>query len=194
MNTLETERLLIRPLTVEDLNDIHRLLDVDLQWAGPNVSLEQRQHRLLFQIGLAHWQDTGCLYGDRGIVLRESGRLIGICGFRPWICSAAERGLFEPTRIEDDLRLATLELGVGYALSSQYRRQGYAAEAVWALIEHAFRALRVRRIVALAERGNLDSVDLMRRVGMKVAFNANPEVAYPWAVGVIENNSQTADG
>lgn len=171
----------------DDLDAAHRLLDLDLQWAGPGVTLDQRQKKLLFQIALAQWSTIGCVYGDRAIVLKATGELIGICGFRPWICTAAERSQFG-LRGDDGHPFNTPEMGVGYALSSRHRGQGYAAEAVRALLEYAFRELKVRRVVALAERENVNSANLMARVGMTVGINPDGEAVYPWAVGMIENN------
>ncbi len=57
-----------------------------------------------------------------------------------------------------------------------------------ALIEYGFRELQVRRIVALTARGNTDSINVMKRVGMKVGVNPDPQVVYPGAVGIIEND------
>jgi RimJ/RimL family protein N-acetyltransferase len=192
MDVLETERLIIRPFTMDDLEDVHRLLDLDLEWGGPGVSLDQRRERLQFQIALAHWVDAGCIYGDRAIVLRENQQLIGICGFRPWICTPAERALYDLGGNQEHPFHAP-ELGVGYALSSQHRGRGYATEAVKALIEYGFKELRVRRIVALTERGNVHSVNLMKRAGMRVGTNPHPDVIYPWAVGLIENRLEETD-
>jgi hypothetical protein len=61
------------------------------------------------------------------------------------------------------------------------------------LIVYGFKELRVRRIVALAERGNVHSVNLMKRAGMHVGTNPHPDVVYPWAVGVIENRLEETD-
>lgn len=185
MQVLETARLIIRPFTLDDLADAHRLFDLDLQWAGPGFTVAQRKDKLQFAIYLSQWVDTGGFCGDRAIVLRQGGQLIGLCGFRPWLLSAAERSLFHQAPC--DSPFTALELGVGYALSTAHRGNGYAAEAVKALIEYAFKELHVRRIVALTERGNMDSVRLMKRVGMRVGFNPAP-VDYPWAVGMIENS------
>lgn len=192
MDTLETPRLVIRPFTVDELDEAHRLLDLDLEWGGPGITVEERRRRLSFQVALAGWQDTGCLYGDRAIVLKESGELIGICGFRPWLCTAAERALYDPARLEREQPGRMPELGVGYALASRARGQGHATEAVRALIAHAFGALEVQRIVALTFRGNAESVGVMRRAGMTVGFNPDPEAVYPWAVGMIENSRTQA--
>lgn len=185
MQALETARLIIRPFTLDDLPEAHRLLDLDLQWAGPGFTIDQRKDKLQFAIYLSRWVDTGGFYGDRAIVLKENGQLIGLCGFRPWLLSAVERSLFG--QVPCDGSFTVLELGVGYALSTAHRGKGYAAEAIKALVEYAFKELRVGRVVALAEWGNTDSVRLMERVGMQVGFNSAP-VDYPWAVGMIENN------
>jgi ribosomal-protein-alanine N-acetyltransferase len=188
VETLQTDRLVIRPFTLDDLEAAYELYDLDLAWGGPGVTLEDRRERLRFQIGLPEWAVTDGLYGDRAIVLKETGELIGFCGFRPWLCKPEECALFDSAAVEHPF--SAPELGVGYALSTRYRGQGYAAEAVRALIDYAFRKLRVRRVVALTERGNADSVRLMQRVGMTVGFNPDPEAVYPWAVGVIENKEE----
>ncbi len=43
MDTRETEHLIIRPFGMGDLEEAHRLLDGDIQWAGPGRSLEYRR-------------------------------------------------------------------------------------------------------------------------------------------------------
>lgn len=192
MNTLETERLIIRPFTMADLEEVHRLLDDDLQWRGPGFTLEQRRERLQLHVGLANWDDTGCLYGIRGLILRNSGQLIGICLFHPDLWLPRWKAVFWPQLFEQplssfDQSYASLELGIGYALSSHHRSHGYAAEAVRAFLGHAFGELQVGRIFATTDRANTDSVRLMQRVGMRTARNPDGEVVYPAVVGVIEN-------
>ncbi len=193
MNNLETTRLIIRPFTMDDLEAVHQLLDLDLHWSGDGISIEQRWEKLQLQVSLAQWTTTDCLYGDRAIVLKESEQLTGICGFRPWLCSPQERCLYQlPESPEPSFH--SLELGVGYALSSQHRGQGYATEAVKALLEYGFTRLRVGRIVALTDRGNTSSVNVMRRVGMQIGVNPDPEALYPWVFGIIENPAHRCAG
>lgn len=191
MDTLETGRLLIRPFTLDDLEDVHRLLGLDLQWAGPDFSLERRRERLQLQVGLARWEDTGRLYGNRALILKTSGEMVGFAGFHPDLWPPAWKQAFWPALFgtapaDATLHCASLELGVGYALSTWHRRQGYAAEAVGALLDHALDELWVGRILAATERGNENSVRLMQRVGMRVVRHPNPAFVYPAAVGVIE--------
>ena len=186
MHALRTARLIVRPFALDDVEAAHRVLDLDLQWAGPGFSMEQRRERVQFHIGLATWGFYGGTYGDRAIVLQDSGEWIGMCGFRPWLTSALERAQFDPQRMALEHPGRSLELGVGYALSSHHRDQGYATEAVKALLEYAFTEVKVCRVAALTELGNHRSVNLMLRVGMTVGFKPDPEVVYPWGIGMIE--------
>lgn len=87
----------------------------------------------------------------------------------------------------------TPELGVGCALSSDYRGQGYATEAVRVLVEYAFEEVHVRRVVAPTERGNSRSVGVMRRAGVQVVTNPDTGMIYRWAVVIIENNPSQAE-
>lgn len=183
MQTLHSARLIIRPFVVEDLEDAHRLLDVDLRWSGSAVSLEQRRRRLQFYGDLADWADTGRLYGYRAVVLRATGRLIGICGFLPCLWSPYLKALLGMDGADSEF--ATLELELGYALANEERGRGYATEAVRALVEHAFRDLQVRRVVAGTGRANTGSIALLRRLGMRTV--PNPDEGWPEVLGVLEN-------
>jgi RimJ/RimL family protein N-acetyltransferase len=81
-----------------------------------------------------------------------------------------------------------VELEVGYALETAHRGRGYATEALRALIDHAFAALGVGRIVAGTGADNAASVALLRRVGMRTL--PNPDGGWPGVVGVLENPSR----
>jgi RimJ/RimL family protein N-acetyltransferase len=78
-------------------------------------------------------------------------------------------------------------------MSVHYRGQGYATEAVRTLVDHAFRELRVRRLFATTNRKNTGSINLMKRIGMRIANNPeHPEMDWPegpGVAGVIENKA-----
>lgn len=85
-------------------------------------------------------------YGDRAIVLKSTGKLIGSCGYVPCLNAfeqlsgfTAEQPLDKPTRY-------TAEFGLFYAISPPHRRHGYAAEANRALIDYAFEYLKLKRL------------------------------------------------
>lgn len=194
--TLTTPRLIIRPFTINDLDEAHQLLDHDLQWSGPAFSLARRKERLQRDIYLAQWADTGNLYGFRAIILKENDHLIGQCGFLPEYYSPEKQALFLPELLGEERgqpsQFAIAALEIGYALSSQHRGQGYATEAVKEILSYAFGVLKVERVFASTNRSNQRSIALMERVGMRTASNpTNPELEWPGAPGVlglIENN------
>jgi hypothetical protein len=72
MMQLETNRLLIRPFVMADLEAVHQVLDHDLLWAGPGITVEQRRERLQREINLAQWADTNNLFGYRHLWLFTS--------------------------------------------------------------------------------------------------------------------------
>ena len=188
MDVLETERLRIRPFTQNDLDAAHQLLDQDLQWSGAGFTREQRQRRLQFHIDLAHWVDMGALFGDRALVLKEPGQLIGLAGFRPWVLSPVTRALFGVDFWgETSPTFAAMELGIGYALRSSHRKRGYATEAAVALVDYAFREIKVQRVLAITDRQNSDSIRVMGRIGMRLAYN--PEANWPGVIGILDNVS-----
>ena len=197
MDTLETDRLVIRPFTVDDLEEAYQLLDVDIQWAGPGFTIEQRKVNLSRYITLSESHECNRLYGFCAVVLRASGQIVGICGFQQWLWLPDEQALFWPVLMgprgeEWGGLYSSFELDLAYALSSQHRGRGYATEAVRALLDHAFRELRVRRVFAGTNRSNVGSINLMRRVGMRLAHNPqHPEMDWPngpGVVGMIEND------
>jgi RimJ/RimL family protein N-acetyltransferase len=188
MDVLETERLWIRPFAPTDIDAAHQLLDQDLKWSGTGFTREQRRARLQFHIDLAHWVDMGALFGDRALILKETGQLIGLAGFRPWVLSPETRALFGTDFWgASPPAFAAMEMGIGYALHSGQRRRGYATEAASALIDYAFREIKVQRVIAITDRQHSDSIRLMERLGMRLAYN--PAADWPGAIGILDNVS-----
>jgi RimJ/RimL family protein N-acetyltransferase len=199
VKTLETKRLLIRPFSMDDLETAHQILDLEMQWDGANVSLQQRRHALQRYIVLAEWNDGSRLFGSRGIFLKKTKQLVGLCGFHPWLWTPSQKALFWPELFRapetpDEYTFASFELSILYGLSNKHRGQGYATEAANVLIEYAFDTLEVKRIFADTTRSNIDSINVMKRVGMRIAYHpTRPDEEWPdgpAVVGCIENIQQ----
>ena len=77
-------------------------------------------------------------------------------------------------------------MGLYWAVAPSYRRLGLASEAAAALIGHAFAELHLARVVATTERENVASIGVMRRLGMRVEENPEPEPAWFQVVGVLD--------
>lgn len=181
---LETERLLIRELRPDDLAAVHALLDTEL---GEGRSLAERQRWLEWTV-LAY-AELHLLrqppYADRGIQLRSSGELIGACGYAPALAPFHQ----VPGLQRGALSGYAPEVGLYWAVAPAHQRRGYASEAARALLGYAFGALWLGRVVAMTTYDNTASIGVMRKLGMRVERNAQPEPGWLQVVGVLENTS-----
>jgi len=179
MPVLETERLLVRAFAMDDLAAIHRILN---EAFVTNVTLDERRTWLLWsalndeQLAALHQPP----YGDRAIVLKSSGTVIGSVGFVPMLMPFGALPGFTYTSEH-----YTTEFGMFWAIDPQQQRQGYASEAARAMIAYAFDELRLARIVATTEHDNLASQAVMRTVGMRLMRNPRAEPRWMQVVGVI---------
>ncbi|MBO5898432.1 MAG: GNAT family N-acetyltransferase [Clostridia bacterium] len=147
MPQLETERLILRRMRVGDEQDMYeyaRRSEVTryLLWS-PHPDIFYTRDYLRY---LATRYATGSFY-DWAIVHKQSGRMIGTCGFTSFDCAhdAAE---------------------IGYVLNPDYRGQGIAPEAVRAVLAFGFERLALHRIEARFIEGNTASLRVMEKVGM----------------------------
>jgi RimJ/RimL family protein N-acetyltransferase len=194
MPILETKRLLVRPFVMEDLQDAHRLFDIELRAADLGSekmdSLAERAEWL--QWATLNHRQLAMLnqppYGDRAIVLKDSRQLIGSCGYVPCLNAFEQVPAFAAGAPTGGQSFYTPEFGLFYALSPAYRRRGYTTEAVGAMIDYAFRELRLKRILAETNYDNLASMGVMRKLGMRIEKNPLPEPPWLQVVGILENN------
>lgn len=193
MPILETARLTVRPFIADDLVAIHQILDVELAAAdfGSEGALGLEERRRWLDWTIAGYTELAKLYqppyGDRAVVSRADGALLGACGFTPALApfgqipalraigTGAEAGFFSP------------EFGLYYAISPRHQRQGYATEAARALVAYGFESWHLRRLVATTTHANVGSIGVMAKLGMTVGRNelATP----PWlqVVGTLDN-------
>ena len=146
--TLETPRLTLRKLRMRDAEDVYSWSrDPDVAryvlWTAHQNVRETRDYiryvRSLYRRGLpSSW----------GIELKETGRVIGTMGVMAWI---------------PEYRVAE----VGYSLGKKWWRQGYAAEALSALMDLMFDEMRINRVEGQCDVRNPASARVMEKCGMK---------------------------
>ena len=143
---LETRDLLLRPMTVADLEDYHAYTSNDalLRYDYPaHGSLEESLEALVT------WNLSQPL-GRYGIELKQTGRLIGNVSIRP------------------DERAQTAE--IGYTLHPAYHGKGYATQAAHALLTLAQQMPTIQTLVGNVDSRNLASIRVLEKIGMtKVA-------------------------
>ncbi len=191
---LETERLVIRPFTTEDLDDIHQILDIDLMTAdfGTGGALTRQEREQWLQWTILSYEELAKLnqppYGDRAVVLKQTQQIIGACGFVPSFAPFGQLLSLHSASHDAGAHFNSSAFGLFYAFSPAYQRQGYATEATQALIDYAFRELQLKRIVATTTYENVASIAVMRKVGMRIEKNLYLDPPWFQVVGILENS------
>ena len=149
---LHTERLLLRAFRPQDLpafTALHQQPEFYRHLGGKPLSEEDTWRRLLTQIG--HWTLLG--YGYWALEERATGRFCGAVGLAEY-----HRGL---TPSIDGIPEA------GWVLDPRLHGQGYAAEAVRAVLAWADANLSVPRTVCIIDPENEPSLRLAARFGYR---------------------------
>jgi RimJ/RimL family protein N-acetyltransferase len=145
---LQTERILLREFTWDDLDAIYAYEAdpsvVAYVCYGPVTKAECRQE-LAFHI--AHQIAQPRLFYHLALVLASTEHSIGWCGVK----------ITDPAHQQGEL---------GYALHRAYWGQGYASEAAQALLAFGFESLNLHRIVGTCHPANQGSIRVLEKVGM----------------------------
>ena len=145
---LETDRLVLRHLTLNDAPFIVELLNEPsfLRFIGDRgVRSQQDARQYILNGPIASYKKNG--FGLWLAFLRETGDPIGICGL-----------LKRDTLPDPD---------VGFAFLPAYWRQGYAFESASAVLKHGGESLGLKRIVAITSPDNVASIGALEKMGMK---------------------------
>ena len=189
---LETSRLIIRPFVRDDLIVIHRILNET--FGDPNKTeylpadkLDERRSWLEWQLLNQEWFPKlhQPPYGDLAISLKSSNQVIGSIGYVP--CLDSFEQIPEISEASPPSGYNTTEFGLFWVIDPKHQRQGYATEAAQAMIDNAFKQLRVKRVIATTEYANVASQNVMRKIGMRLTRNPLPEPPWLQVVGVLEN-------
>lgn len=146
---LETERLMLRELDDNDFGALRAMLqDPRVMYAWERTFSDDevrswiaRMRKRYREDGFAYW----------AAVEKASGAVIGQIGL-----------------LKEEFE-GNSHVGVGYILSHAGCGRGYATEGARACLDHAFRRLGVRRVIADIRPENLSSIRVAQRLGMDPA-------------------------
>jgi RimJ/RimL family protein N-acetyltransferase len=157
---LETERLVLRPLALEDLDALAAFYaDPDvMRHIGSGEAIDYERSRLSLERMLAGFEAEG--YGQLGVERKDDGTLMGRCGLLSW-----DTASWTPTRIAESV--GPVETEVGYLLGRDYWGRGYAIEAAAAVRDWTFEHLSLDRLIALVQPANERSIAVARKLGME---------------------------
>jgi RimJ/RimL family protein N-acetyltransferase len=146
MKVLETERLILRRLTVEDSAFILELLN-DPSWLrfigdrGVRTLDDARDY--ILQSLVAMYERLG--FGLYLTELKDEGIPVGICG------------LIKRDSLED--------VDIGFAFLPKFRGKGYAYESASAVMAYGKRTFGLNRLVAITSPDNYGSARLLEKLG-----------------------------
>jgi ribosomal-protein-alanine N-acetyltransferase len=143
--TLETARLVLRPLRPDDLEPLHAEVgsDAEVTWDHRAHSLEET--RAALDGKLRHAREHG--FGMLAVVERDGGRLLGYGGLQH-----LEGGP---------------EVEVGYYLGRRGWGRGLGSEVARAAVDHGFADLGLERIVAVVRPENAASQRVLGKAGLR---------------------------
>jgi len=147
VNVLQTERLNLRRMSLDDAEFIVELLNdpAFLRFIGDKgvrTTEDARQYILTGPVD--SYERHG--FGLWLVELKDSETPIGICGL---------------------LKRETLsDVDIGFAFLPQYRSKGYAFESAAAVMRYGRNVLGLRRVVAITNEENIDSLRVLEKIGM----------------------------
>jgi RimJ/RimL family protein N-acetyltransferase len=148
MKVLETDRLVLRRMSIEDAGFMLGLLN-EPSWLrfigdrGVRTLEDARAYLLKGPIDMYDRLGFGLYLTE----LKEEGVPIGICGL-----------------VKRDF---LADVDIGFALLPGFWGQGYAYEAAAAVMAHGKAALGLKRIVAITNPENHSSIRLLEKLGLK---------------------------
>jgi len=145
---LETPRLALRKLKPEDAADIFEYASdpevaKDVVWP-PHKTIDD-SHTFVNSVLRKYANNE---VGEWGVVLKETGKFVGTCGFVWW-------------------RPEHAKAEIGYAISRKYWGRGLMTEAAAAVISFGFGKMKLHRLEARCITSNGGSEKVMLKNGMK---------------------------
>lgn len=140
-HSIETERLILRPLTIDDASDV-------FEWTGDPIVNRYMPYPVHPDID----ETKAWIYsikpenGEFAFVLKESGKVIGSGSIRQ----------------DDDDRYT-----IGYNFNRRYWGHGYATEAASALVKYGYDQLGARDFSACHATANTASGNVLRKCGFQ---------------------------
>ena len=145
---LETDRLVLRPIRGSDFDELFRMNSdpIVMKYIGDGSTRNHKQMCEEIEMLIAYYTKRPGM-GVFAIELKTSSEFIGAGG------------------LTYNTQKAEIELG--YRLLAAHWNNGYATEASYALLRHAFQNLHVDKVIASAHEENHLSHKVLNKIGME---------------------------
>jgi ribosomal-protein-alanine N-acetyltransferase len=147
LNTLETNRLRLQEMTIEDIDPLLAIFsDPEVMKSFGGMLFDRKQMEQWVRRNLGHQRQYG--YGLFSVMLKSNDVLVGDCGLE---------------HMEVDGRA---EVEIGYDFRSDYWGRGLATEAAAAVRDFALVQLGLQRVISLIRPENIASIRVAEKIGM----------------------------
>ncbi|WP_250123990.1 GNAT family N-acetyltransferase [Chroococcidiopsis sp. CCMEE 29] len=146
MIVAETPRLILRQLTLDDLDDLAKIYadPVVMKFYPSTRTYEETKQQVERIIGA--YKQRG--FGLWATIHKADRKFIGRCGLIPQLVDEQQ------------------EIEIGYLLAKEYWRRGLATEAACANRDYGFEQLGFSRLISLIDPGNIASQKVAMKVGL----------------------------
>ncbi|MCK6694552.1 MAG: GNAT family N-acetyltransferase [Thermoanaerobaculia bacterium] len=147
-NILETDRLHLRPFTLDDAGFILKLLNTPgwLEFIGDrNVRSIADAEKYLTDGPMKSYQING--FGLSAVTLAGTDVPIGSCG------------LIKREGLPD--------VDLGFAFLPEFTGKGYASEIAAAVLAYATNELKINRVLAITSLNNTGSINVLKKIGFE---------------------------
>ncbi len=142
---LETPRLWLREMTVDDAGDFYTLnADEEVIRYTGDASFASEDDARQFLAGYEQYRLFN--RGRWAVIRKEDGRFLGWCGLK-----------FHEDNGQTD---------VGFRLMKQFWSKGYSTEAAKACLAYGFQQLGLQCITAQVRKENIASIKVLRKLGL----------------------------
>lgn len=159
MKAFETERLLIRPFVMSDLEDLYNLYSqTELMQYVDGTSRSFEVTRDYLRRYISDYKQYG--FGLCAAILKATGKMVGRCGLIP---------IQKETGLEGELV---------FMFKKEYWGRGLATEFSRAMTSYAFEKLHLSCISAKADINNIAAIKVLEKIGMHLVRSTPKEVKY----------------
>ena len=148
---IRTARLTLRPWEDRDRAPFAAMTGDPRIMSGFPGPMSPSESNELLDYYIARWDEDG--YGYAAVERRFDRAFLGLAGLAPFRAATPPGLCFE----------------IGWSLAYPHWGRGYATEAAQGWIDYGFGALRLPEIVAFTEPGNVRSLAVMARLGLRPA-------------------------
>ena len=145
---LETERLSLRPITMDDVDSLFLLFSDPIAMKYYPAVKTMQETRDWAQLVIQHHAKRG--FSPYACITKKDTLFVGYCGH-----------MFQKDVDGKD------EVEIGYGLIRKYWHKGYATEAAMTCKHYGFREMKLARLVSLIRPENVPSVRVAERNGMQ---------------------------